>query len=614
MEQHLLQERDVSLLNLVPELLEAIVLSPVLSIPDVFRLSGVCRLLHETVSRQWEKLARNRWSNWDDALVGRSDVDWRLLVSQRYLCERHLRTLLDSLMKRGICAPLLDDYDLRGFTEMVETGVCSAHLLDCVLKDFLSLPPKRANLTHQFYSLYGREYLHRKYLEGKWNTLLELPEAQQHLEAGAILLAQWMNPWDCPSSESIMRELDGIATLVAEKIIAKRATSLETASPAPSSPSVELMDQVCGLGLDPCTVLDELNGVLYGQLGFGPPSHEEYYNEQNSYIDKVLKQKKGLPITMSIVYHCVARRLGITLQPVNFPSHFLLKLEPSQGRGMAIIQDAIFIDAYNHGTRRTRVQCLELLPVVLPNASSYFTVAAFIQVFLRMAGNLCSNSTLVSGMELHRTYDEQKQHWGCVRLPQVLSLQLFLCRKAVGQPFVLDYTTTCCSLCLNLGYSPNLIVQLLNDIIKSGVPRFMEELRDSAKEAVKKKEELCSSPSEPKNRVPGLKYRVGMIVMHTRYNYRCVIYGWDESCEMSESWMIRMRVDQLQMGRRQPFYHVLVEDGTTRYAAQENLEPCTMADLPVICHWELGKYFVSFTGRGYVPNEALRSIYHEDCT
>ena len=37
---------------------------------------------------------------------------------------------------------------------------------------------------------------------------------------------------------------------------------------------------------------------------------------------------------------------------------------------------------------------------------------------------------------------------------------------------------------------------------------------------------------------------------------------------MDESWMVRMRVDQLQMGRRQPFYHVLVEDGTTRYAAQ----------------------------------------------
>jgi F-box protein 21 len=40
---------------------------------------------------------------------------------------------------------------------------------------------------------------------------------------------------------------------------------------------------------------------------------------------QVLLNKTGIPITLSIVYISVARRLGIELHPVNFPSHFLIK-------------------------------------------------------------------------------------------------------------------------------------------------------------------------------------------------------------------------------------------------------------------------------------------------
>lgn len=57
-----LESRKQTFLHMPPELLETIVLSPVLSIPDVFRLSRVCRLLYETVSRQWGMLAKNRYT------------------------------------------------------------------------------------------------------------------------------------------------------------------------------------------------------------------------------------------------------------------------------------------------------------------------------------------------------------------------------------------------------------------------------------------------------------------------------------------------------------------------------------------------------------------------
>lgn len=54
----------------------------------------------------------------------------------------------------------------------------------------------------------------------------------------------------------------------------------------------------------------------------------------------------------------------------------------------------------------------------------------------------------------------------------------------------------------------------------------------------------------------------------TRYGYNCVIYGWDPTCMMGHEWIRNMNVHSLPHGHHQPFYNVLVEDGSCRYAAQ----------------------------------------------
>ena len=64
------------------------------------------------------------------------------------------------------------------------------------------------------------------------------------------------------------------------------------------------------------------------------------------------------------------------------------------------------------------------------------------------------------------------------------------------------------------------------------------------------------------------------------YDYHCVIYGWDHECEMSESWIVQMGVDLLPLGPHQPFYNVLVEDGSNRYAAQGKRN---ISSLQIIC-------------------------------
>ena len=56
-----------------------------------------------------------------------------------------------------------------------------------------------------------------------------------------------------------------------------------------------------------------------------------------------------------------------------------------------------------------------------------------------------------------------------------------------------------------------------------------------------------------------VKYLVGQVFKHKRYNYMAVIIGWDAECAAPEHWMSQMRVHELPQGRHQSFYHVLYD-------------------------------------------------------
>jgi hemimethylated DNA binding protein len=69
-------------------------------------------------------------------------------------------------------------------------------------------------------------------------------------------------------------------------------------------------------------------------------------------------------------------------------------------------------------------------------------------------------------------------------------------------------------------------------------------------------------------------HTVGTLMKHRRYGYRAVIVSWDRVCSASSSWIQQMGVDQLEGGgRKQPFYHAVVDDGSRRYVAQCNVVP-----------------------------------------
>jgi len=83
-----------------------------------------------------------------------------------------------------------------------------------------------------------------------------------------------------------------------------------------------------------------LNRYLFDELGFRGNS-SNYYDPRNSFLSDVLDRKLGIPLTLAIVYMEVGRRIGLPLQGVSFPAHFLVKCPLHEG--------AIVLDPYARG-------------------------------------------------------------------------------------------------------------------------------------------------------------------------------------------------------------------------------------------------------------------------
>jgi regulator of sirC expression with transglutaminase-like and TPR domain len=66
-----------------------------------------------------------------------------------------------------------------------------------------------------------------------------------------------------------------------------------------------------------------LNRYIFEELGFRGNA-DDYYDPRNSYLNEVIERKLGIPITLSVVYIEIGRRIGLPLQGVSFPSHFLV--------------------------------------------------------------------------------------------------------------------------------------------------------------------------------------------------------------------------------------------------------------------------------------------------
>ena len=102
-------------------------------------------------------------------------------------------------------------------------------------------------------------------------------------------------------------------------------------------------------GLQPEELAETLGQYLFGEQGFRGNS-DDYYNPDNSYFNRVLDTHTGIPITLSLLFLEVARRVGLRCRGVGMPGHFLVGLEGSEW----------YFDPFNGGTALTAEDCRQL--------------------------------------------------------------------------------------------------------------------------------------------------------------------------------------------------------------------------------------------------------------
>lgn len=152
-----------------------------------------------------------------------------------------------------------------------------------------------------------------------WDELLQSSERELDLEAGAFLIARAGDPQ--VETAPYRQRLDAMAA--------------------------ELNPLSSGT---PRQVVRHLNEYLFHTLRFRGNT-QQYYDPNNSFLHRVLDDRVGIPISLSIVYLLLGQRLHVPVAGVGLPGHFLVGLRT----------EPVFIDCFHQGALLTEKDCARLL-------------------------------------------------------------------------------------------------------------------------------------------------------------------------------------------------------------------------------------------------------------
>ncbi len=191
-----------------------------------------------------------------------------------------------------------------------------------------------------------------RFVRQRFATFAARDDDQMELARGALLIAAE----SCPAIDidACFESLDLLAA-EARPIVAAGETALERVA--------------------------RLNAFLFDEKGF-VGNRSDYYDPRNSFLNEVLERRTGIPITLSVVWLEVARRLGLRACGIGFPGHFLVK---------ALDDGEVLVDPF-HGSIATREDCEQLLREALGERASlapeHLAPVGTRQILARILANL----------------------------------------------------------------------------------------------------------------------------------------------------------------------------------------------------------------------------------
>ena len=198
------------------------------------------------------------------------------------------------------------------------------------------------------------------------------PSAELDLERGAWLLAQTQYPHI--NVEAYSAVLDDFAGELRERL----------AQPISAH-----------------SALTRMNDYIFTQLGF-TGNLANYYDPENSYLNRVLDRRTGNPISLCLIYQLLARRLFLPIYGIGLPGHSVCRYHSST--------EEIYIDAFNLGRLMTREDCVNHLTRCNHELQAEYLAPMSTR---RALGRMCGN--------LEQIYIDAKDETNAARMKRYLA-------------------------------------------------------------------------------------------------------------------------------------------------------------------------------------------------
>ncbi|KAL4930579.1 Hemimethylated DNA-binding protein YccV like-domain-containing protein [Aspergillus undulatus] len=512
-------------------------------------------------------------------------VDWKALYISRHLVDRATSRLLDSILTSQTGR-------IEKFQSVVNLGYDAK---DTLLRNISIDPRTEDYLARRYYAKALLTSLHRSIAIPEWAGLRR--------DGDAISLANALGAFDLFVPESGFGNFDEINARL-DQILS--GLLLER----PDMRNLSPRKQACAIAAYLKT--HNMTGIEPGR---------EYHCLEHNFLGVALNDPghNSLPLVSAAIFCHVAQMLGLNARPCGFPFHVHVIIMPPPGHdidgneisnGDILDGEPIYMDPFRSDEEtpvsdmRTQLNFLGASPIEL---SAFLGASRTSEIVLRCSKNILNSVQRINrlprgvGVPVDVDCARYAALWSSLlhsnHLPPAeLRHHLLWLMELVATDFPSDI---------------HLVEQYIASIFR-GTLEF-----DHIMESLHVIQTVDEIPKQVKRRSPeheAVKHHVGQVFKHRRYDYTAVITGWDAECGAGEQWMRRMGVDNLQSGRYQSFYHVIVEDKSVRYVAEENIHLIkpAISDLPSTLVAVAGKYFKRWDSalREFVSN--IRDEYPDD--
>jgi F-box protein 21 len=537
-----------SFTDLPTEILEAVFLH--LDPRSLISASQTSRFIKQITADSpilWRHLCETQFRTWDarhdiaTKLAGPlSDVDWRALYIQKTQIESRTRALLGHVVST-------QHQRIRCINEIADFGYDAKEAL---LREKECPDDAEDVLARRYYANAALERIHREIATNVWKDMSEGHNVPIEKALGAY--------------DVFARVGEDVDTHVIEEELDRLAQSLLGEHPDFRDWSARMKASTLA--------------TFLRDRGFKGVPDRSYRALGNSFIGLVLSSEThhSLPLISVAIYCALARRVGLDARPCGFLFHVYTlvyappnyNLEGEYKPTSTTVRAYMYLDPFRSSDEVQRGDLQRTLREMnVPGAEHehFLSDTTTREMVLRTARNIMNSVQTIrqteAGMRgiqaswMNAYPDMDNAFYATIWAMLILgpgedtaNISNSTTRRRQYLPYLLEHFQT--HFPWDVTLLEKYVIPLFHDQPEG--QRLLQFVH-----SMHQVDAVRNQVSVRDGKTGNVKFKVGQLFQHKRYNYEGVVTGWDISCDAGEDWIQNMNVDRLPRGRDQAFYHVL---------------------------------------------------------